>query len=203
MGKRQIGELEISELVTTIFISELAAAPISDAGTPLLHGIIPTLLLLCLEIVLSFLAVKSNYFKNLLGKNPTFLIVNGKVDQKGMQKVRLTINELMTELRLKDVSDPSQVNYAIMEPNGKISIALKSQFQNATPEDLKIKTEEKGIHHLIISDGAINFSALSAARKSQKWLLSYLEKKKIKPNKVFMMTVNDADETFIVMREKI
>ncbi len=200
MGKRQIGELEISELVTAIFISELATSPITDTNIPLLHGIIPTLILLCLEIIMSFLAIKSNFFKNLLGKNPTFLIEKGIIDEKGLEKVRITINELMTELRLKDVADPTQVNYAILEPNGKISISLKAEYQNATPNDMGISIEEKGIHHLVVSDGAINYSALKACGKSKEWLKSRLSDRKLEAKEIFIMTVDDADNIFIMKK---
>ena len=200
MGKRQIGELEISELVTAIFISELATSPITDTNIPLLHGIIPTLILLCLEIIMSFLAIKSNFFKNLLGKNPTFLIEKGIIDEKGLEKVRITINELMTELRLKDVADPTQVNYAILEPNGKISISLKAEYQNATPNDMGISVEEKGIHHLVVSDGAINYSALKACGKSKEWLKSRLSDRKLQAKEIFIMTVDDADNIFIMKK---
>lgn len=202
MGKRQIGEMELSELVTAIFISEIATNPISDTNIPLLYGIIPTLLLLCFEIVMSFLAVKSNFFKNLLGKNPTFLIYKGKIDEKGLEKVRITVNELMTELRLKDVGDPSQVNYAILEPNGKISISMKSPHQNATPSILGISVDETGIHHLVISDGAVNHSALKAAGKDTAWLLKQLKQRKIKKDEVFIMSVNDASDIFIMKKVK-
>lgn len=202
MGKRQIGEMELSELVTAIFISELATAPISDNTIPLLYGIIPTLLLLCFEILMSFLAVKNNFFKNLLGKNPTFLIYRGKVDEDGLEKVRITVNELMTELRLKDVSDPSQVNYAILEPNGKISICLKAKYQNATPNDMGASVSENGMHHLIISDGAVNHSALKAACKNEIWLKNLLKSSKLAPDDIFMMSVDDSSNIFMVRKDK-
>ena len=202
MGKRQIGELEISELVTAIFISELATSPISNPDTPLLYGLLPTLLLLCFEIILSLLAIKSNFFKNLLGKNPTYLIYKGNVDEQGLKKVRITVNELMTELRLKDVADPSQVNYAILEPNGKISISLKSDYQNLTPHDINVPTPENGMHHLVISDGAVNASALKAAEKSADWLNKQLASRQLSPHDVFMMSVDDGGNIFLVRKDK-
>lgn len=201
MGKRQIGELEISELVTAIFISELSTSPITDIETPLAYGIVPTLLLLCFEIILSFLSVKSNFFKRILAKNPTFLIYRGKVEQSELEKVRITINELMTELRLKDISDPSTVEYAVLEPNGKISVSLKTQFQPATPQDLNLNPRQNGIHHLIISDGDINQNALKAACKDQAWLQGVLDKHKAKPKDIFMLSVDDLSNIYIIRKE--
>lgn len=201
MGKRQIGELELSELVTAIFISELTTNPITDPNTPLLYGIIPTLLLLCFEVLLSFLSVKSNFFKNLLGKNPTFLIEKGKINQKGMEKVRITVNELLTQLRMKDVPDPSQVNYAVLEPNGEISVILKADRQPLCPADLELPSDENGIHHLLISDGAINRTSLGAVGKDEAWLEKQLAERKLTPKEVFFMSVDDASNIFIVKKE--
>ncbi len=201
MGKRQIGELELSELVTAIFISELATAPVTDPNVPLLYGIIPTLLLLCFEVLLSFISIKSNFFKNLLGKNPTFLIVRGKINQHGMEKVRITVNELMAELRLKDVTDPAQINYAVLEPNGKLSVLLKSDQQAMRPCDISLPQTENGIHHLLISDGAVNFSNLTLANKDAAWLKRQLDERELTPKDVFFMSVDDASNIFIVKKE--
>ena len=124
------------------------------------------------------------------------------IDEKGLEKVRITVNELMTELRLKDVFDPNEVNYAVLEPNGKISVLLKAEFQNATPDDLGLSVNETGITHLVISDGAINHSALKAARKDEIWLKKSLSDRKLKPKEIFIMCVDDADNTFIIKKVK-
>ena len=201
MGKRQIGELDISELVTAIFVSELATAPVSDTNIPLLQGVLPTLLLLCFEIILSFLSVKSNFFKNLSGKNPTFLIQNGKLDIAAMKKVRITINELMSEARINGIPDISQIYHAILEPNGKISFCLKSRYQPSTPHDLNIETQEQGIQHLIISDGDINYSALKNSHKTKEWLKHQIKKSGLSLKQIFMVGVDDTGNIYIIKKE--
>ena len=202
MGKRQIGELDVSELVTAVFISDIATKPVTDTDTPLIYGIIPTMLLLCFEIILSFTSVKSATFKRFFAKNPTFLISKGKIDENALAKVRITLNELISEMRVSGIPDVSQIYYAILEPNGKISFCLKNRFQPATANDLKLQTDESGISHMIICDGDVNYSALSLAGKNPEWLKSNLKKLKLSEESVFLMTVNDSGNIYIIKKEK-
>lgn len=203
MGKRQIGELDVSELVTAVFISELATKPVTDTDVPIMHGIIPTMLLLCFEIILSFTSVKSAAFKKLFAKNPTFLIYKGDIDRCALAKVRITLNELISEMRINGIPDISQIYHAILEPNGKISFCLKSRFQPATPYDLKIKSDEQGISHMVICDGDINYSVLNLAGKTPDWLERKLKESNLCAKNIFLMTVDDSDNTYIIKKEKI
>jgi len=202
MGKRQIGELDVSELVTAVFISELSTKPITDTDVPLVHGIIPTMLLLCIEIILSFTSVKSATFKRMFAKNPTFLINKGTIDNSALTKVRITLNELVSEMRVNGIADISQIYYAILEPNGKISFCLKSRFQPTTPDSLDLKADEAGISHMVICDGDINYSALKLAGKSTEWLRSNLKKLNLNEKNVFLMTVNDSGNIYIIKKDK-
>lgn len=201
-GKRQVGELQISELVITFMISELATSPIQDLSIPLIYSVIPIIFLLCAEIILSFLATKSTVLKKMFFGNPSVIIKNGVLDQKELGRLRMGINELLGELRLKDVSDIEDVEYAIFEENGKLSITLKSAKQPLCPDDVKISSTEKGIAHPVVTDGTVNQNGLMLSGKNEEWLKHYLHKKKIDISTVFLMTVNDQGKINIINKEE-
>ena len=200
-GKRQIGELQISELIITFMISELATIPIQDLSIPISYSLFPIVLLLCYEIVVSFLITKSKFLKKLFSGNPSILIKNGKLDQKELAKSRIGINELLGELRIKDVSDISQVDYAILEQNGQLSVFLKSENQPITLTDMNIAKNSSGIGHAIIVDGDINESNLKGSNKNQDWLNRYLTNHNLKAENIFLLTVNDTNDISIIMKE--
>ena len=201
-GKRQVGELQISELITTFMISELAASPIQDLSIPLIYSIVPIIFLLCAEISLSFLATKSKRLKKLFFGNPSIIIRKGKLDQKELSRLRIGVNELLGELRLKDVSDISDVDYAILEQNGKLSVFLKQDKQALCAKDLSIEKKGDGIAHAIVIDGEINESNLKFADKNVKWLMSYLSEKKLKLSEIFLMSINDSNNITIIKKEE-
>lgn len=200
-GKRQIGELQISELIITFMISELATIPIQDLSIPISYSLFPIVLLLCYEIVVSFLITKSKFLKKLFSGNPSILIKNGKLDQKELAKSRIGINEFLGELRIKDVSDISQVDYAILEQNGQLSVFLKSENQPITLADMNIAKNNSGIGHAIIVDGDINESNLKGSNKNQDWLNRYLTNHNLKAENIFLLTVNDTNDINIIMKE--
>ena len=119
LGKRQIGELQLSELVTALLLSEVASQPLTNASAPLLYAIAPVLTLVCLEIILSFICTKSAPIKSLLEGKPSMVISRGHIQQKEMLKIRMTAEDLLSALRLKDISSPDEVEYAYLEQNGK------------------------------------------------------------------------------------
>ena len=201
-GKRQVGELQISELITTFMISELAASPIQDLSIPLIYSIVPIVFLLCAEITLSFLATKSKKLKKLFFGNPSIIIRKGKLNQKELSRLRIGINELLGELRIKDVSDISDVDYAILEQNGKLSVFLKQEKQPLCAKDLKAGEKSSGIAHAVIIDGEINESNLSYAGKNTKWLISYIKELKLTLEDIFLMTVNDSNNVTIIKKEE-
>lgn len=201
-GKRQVGELEISELVTTFMISELATTPIQNLSIPLAYSIAPIILLLCVEIILSHLATRSKSFKKLFFGNPSIIIQNGVLNQKELSRLRIGINELLGELRLKDVSDIGDVDYAILEQNGKLSVFLKSHKQTVCLSDLHKSAKRTGICHAVIVDGDINQSNLEYSGKDINWLMKYLENHNLKLKDIFLMTVNDANHINIINKEE-
>lgn len=200
-GKRQVGELQLSELITTFMISELASIPIQDLSIPLIYSIFPIIFILCVEIALSFLATKSKTVKKMFFGNPSIIIEHGVINQKELARLRIGINELIGELRLKDVGSISDVEYAILEQNGKLSVFLKKENQPLCSKDLKIEGGST-LDHAIIIDGEIDESNLKQAGKSNAWLNSYLKKHKLQISKIFLMTVNDENVINIINKEE-
>ncbi|MBP3495196.1 MAG: DUF421 domain-containing protein [Clostridia bacterium] len=200
VGKRQVGELQLSELVTTFMLSELAVNPIQDFSIPIAYAIVPLILLLVFEVIMSFLVTKSNLIKKALFGNPSIIIKDGALNQKELSRLRIGISELLAELRIKGFSDISEIDYAILEQNGKLSVFPKVKNQPITIGDLDIKKKEGGISHPLITDGKINQSNLLLANKTEKWLLSYLKKHSININEVFLLTCNDANAINIIMK---
>ena len=200
-GKRQIGELQISELVVTFMLSELAVFPITDKNIPMLHSVIPIVLLLSLEIVFSFVQTKSRVFRNIFSGKPTVIVRRGKLLPEALAGNRLDIEELMGELRLKGVFDISDVEYALLEENGKLSVLPKADSSAITPASLGFKVTERGIAHQVISDGCVSDEELSAASKDRSWLTRILEGAGTVESDVFLMTVNDAGDISIYISD--
>ena len=154
-GKRQIGELQIAELVVTFMLSELAVYPITDKNASLAHAVLPIILLLSLEVIFSFIQTKSRTARKLFSGGPTVIISQGRLCIEELAKNRLDLEELLGELRLKDIFDISEVEYAILEENGKLSVFLKAPKRPATVEELGVIPIDAGISHPIIIDGKI------------------------------------------------
>ena len=202
MGKRQLGELEIADLVTTLLISEVASLPLTDRNIPLTHALVPVLTLMALEVLLSWGLLKIPFLKKILSVRPALLVRNGVPDRKVMASVRVSSEELMSQLRQKDVSDLSEVEYAILEPNGQISVILRSADRPATPRDLGIKTAEAGMMHLVISDGQIYPRNLALAGKDAAWLETFLKTHGVTAKEVFLLLVDDRGEARLHLKEK-
>lgn len=201
-GKRQIGELQISELVITYMLSELAVFPITDKNAPLSHSVIPIVLLLSLEVIFSFVQTKSRRFRKLFSGGPTILIAKGKLDGDELAKNRIDMEEFLGELRLKGAFDISDVEYAFLEENGQLSVQLKASASTFTPEQLDIKVTEKGCPHAVVVDGEINRAALTSALRNEKWLLDFLEEERFNLQQVFLMTVDDVGGITVMIREE-
>ena len=135
MGKRQIGDMQPNELVITILLSEIAAIPLQDTTQPLLNGIIAILVLVVLEVLISVLALKSNWVRKIMNGQSVVIIKNGVIDQIAMKKVRMTVLDLIEQLRIQNVFDISTVAFAVLEVNGELSVLLKSKHQPATVKD--------------------------------------------------------------------
>ena len=179
MGKRQLGELEVSELVSTLLLSDIASLPITDQDIPLIYAIIPIIIITTFEISLSVLLTRFPLIKNLISTRPSALIRKGKIDIKEMNKNRISIDELLSELRQNDICEISEVEYAILEQNGKITVVKKRINSQPTLKDLGIQAEESGIPHIIIADGRVDKHGLIQTKKSKAWLTGYLKSKKL------------------------
>ena len=200
MGKRQIGELQISELIVTFMLSELAVNPIANPSMPLLHALIPILLLVSIEGVLSFWMTKSNRVRRLLSGTPAVLICRGELDQKAMAENRLELDELLAALRQNGVGNPDEVEYAILEKNGKISVFLKTENNPLRCKDVKVKVPENGIAHAVVTDGDIMNDELLLAGKTAGWVAAELKRRKMDLKDVYLMTVDDLDTVYVVKR---
>lgn len=202
MGKRQIGELEVSDLITTFLISEIASLPITDTELPLSHAIVPIVILLTLEVSIAMLLARFPKFKKLTTARPSVLIKDGNICQKAMSDARLSFDELFSELRGQSVDDISQIKYAILEQNGKITIIQKARYRQPTSDDLHLKPRETGLFHIIIEQGNLNKHGMQQLNLQPQDVYSALSKKGLDIKEIYLMMINDANEVKIVTKEK-
>lgn len=179
MGKRQIGELQPYELATAIMISELAAVPMQDMGIPLINGIIPILVLLIGQFMISFTAMKSNSMRNVICGKPTILIENGRIIEENLRKEFYNLSDLLEQLRINNVPNIADVEFAILETSGQLSVIPKSQKRPVTPDDLKVPTSYEGLPLELVLDGELIDANLMKAGLDQNWLQSELVKRGI------------------------
>lgn len=202
MGKRQVGELEPSELVMALLIADLAAVPMQDFGIPLLSGIIPILTLLCLSTVFSVLSMKSVRLRTLLCGKPTIVVDNGKLKQAEMRKTRFTLDELSEELRLQGVTDLEKVRYAILETGGQLTVLLKAEEMPLTAGQFGGKPKESGLPITIISDGRLLEENLKLRGLDDKWLSAQLAHCHVKSvRQVFLLTVDQQNKVYFAAKE--
>lgn len=176
MGKRQIGELQPFELVVAIMISELASVPMQNTGIPLINGIIPILTLLIAQILTSFIALKSSGARAVICGKPSILIENGKIKEENLRKEMYTLNDLLEQLRIKNVPNIADVEFAILETNGQLSVIPKSQKRPVTAEDLNLSTKYEGLPLDLVIDGTANQKNLKKANLDTQWLSAELKK---------------------------
>ncbi len=200
MGKRQVGELELSELVSTLLLSEIATIPIENSDIPLSNMVIPLLLIISLEIMLSFATTKSDMLKRFLSGKPSVLIKRGEIDISELEKTRLSVEELASELRLKGIGSIEDVEYAMLEQNGQISVIPKKASSPLTPKDASINAPEDGIAHILIVDGHIKEANLLLSGKSHAWLDAQLANMKKNTSDVFLFTVDDREHINIIYK---
>ena len=202
MGKRQVGELEPSELVLALIIADLAAVPMQDFGIPLLTGIIPILTLLCITMILSVLTMKSVRFRAIICGRPSIIVENGRLVQREMRRNRFTVDELMEELRMKGVTDLSKVKYAILETNGQISVLPYANQLPATAEQMGLAPEEPGLPVVLIDDGRVLDHNLKLRGLDRAWLDRQLKKQGVRRSEdVFLLTLDEQNRTYFVPKE--
>ena len=203
MGKRQLGELEISELVSTLLLSDIAALPITNPEIPLSYALVPILAITAFEIVTSLLLTKRPKLKGLLSTRPSMIIRKGVIDHTELLKNRISIDELLSELRQKDVTNVNEVDYAIIEQNGKMTVIKKADYEQPTRKELSVKIADSGLCHIIVSDGTVNEHGLRLVKKSRRWLDETLEKRKVALRDVYLMTVDDAETVSVIKRNQV
>ena len=203
MGKRQIGELEPSELVLTLIISDLAAVPMQDFGIPLVNGLFPIATLLCLSMLLSFFSLKSVRFRALVCGRPTVIIREGKVLQQNMARNRFTVDELLEQLRSQGYSDLSAVKYAILETSGQVSVLPYTKASPITPQVVQMEVQDDvTLPVLLINDGHVMSANLSASGYDRTWLNRQLKDRRLtSPRQGFFMTVDEAGAVVCVAKE--
>ena len=202
MGKRQVGELEPSELVLSLIIADLASVPMQDYGIPLLAGVTPILTLLALTMMLSVLTMKSVKLRTLLCGRPSMVIRDGALDQGEMAKTRLTLDELLEELRNQGYTDLSAVKYAILETNGKLSVLPYANQKPPTARQLKVAVDEGGLPRVVVSDGKLLEHNLKALGHDRPWLDRQLAQRGCRNLEgVFLLLVDEADAIYLAKKE--
>ena len=196
MGKREIGQLQPFELAIAIMIADLATIPMSEIGIPIINGIIPILGLLVMHLTISYINLKSVKLRGLICGKPSILIYRGKINEDIMIKERFTINELQERLRTNNISSISDVEYAILETSGQISVIEKPNKRNTKPEDFNIMPEYEGMSYDLVIDGVIMYENLKILNKDYKWLKNQINKFKIEPEDALLVTINGNNDIF-------
>ena len=202
MGKRQIGQLQPFELVIALMVSELAAMPMQNTSIPLFHGIIPIITLLVLQVLISTLQLKSETARIIFCGKPSILIEKGKINIQELRNNRLNLNDLLEELRLKDYYNLEDIEYAILETGGQISIIPKSESEPATRKDLNVKSSQDMLPVTLILDGKINSKNLKLINKDKFWLNSQLNKKNISSADQVFLALLDSKGKFVYQLKK-
>ena len=196
MGKKQIGELEPFELVIALMISELATFPMQDIRIPVIHAIIPIVTLLFLQIATSLIELKSERARKILTGTPSILIKNGIIDIAELRYQRFNINDLLEELRLKGFFNLSDIQYAILETSGELSILPKTGKSSVTKDDLNLKSIQESLPIPLIMDGNVNYKNLQLIDKDETWLNSLLKENNIHHAKDVFLGIIDSNNKF-------
>lgn len=202
LGKRQLGEMELSEFVVAALIADLASHPLQDIGIPMINGLVPIVTLFCCEVLISGLAMKNIRLRALLFGKPSMLVEKGKIKQHEMKKNRFTTDELMEELRNQGYLDISAVEYAVLETDGRLSVIPYPSESPVKPSQLKIEAEDRGYPVVVISDGHVIESNLRLVGRDRNWLKKRLAALGVKDaEQVFLMTVNSAGQVYFAPKE--
>lgn len=201
MGKRQIGELQPFELVITIMIAELAASPMENTGIPLVNGIIPIITLLFLESLFSVLVLKSEKARKLIDGTPSIIMDKGEISYRELKRQRININDLLEHLRTEGYYNLHELEYVIIEPDGKLSIIPKAENRPITPKDMNIKPEYEGLSITLIIDGIRNNRNMKMAKCTDKWLNAQLKNQSVKEDDEILLAYVDANKNLYIHRK--
>lgn len=203
MGKRQLGELEISELVVAVLISNFAAHPLQDISIPLMNGILPIIILLCCEIIISGIVVKSPNARAIICGKPSIIISNGKIDQQEMKSNRFTLDELAEELRTQGIMDISTIQYAVLETDGRLNVVQYPAERPVSPSQLGIETPHTTYPTIIVNNGHLLERNLHLTGRDEKWLKAELKRRKIRSvSDVYYMTVDSQGNIYFAEKEQ-
>lgn len=196
MGKREIGQLQPFELAISIMIADLAAVPMADIGIPISSGVMPILGLLVMHLVISVINIKSTKAREIICGKPSILIFRGKVDEDMLRKERFTINELEERLRNNNIFNIGDVEYAILETSGQVTVIPKPNKKALTPEDMNIEPQYQGISYDLVVDGKVMYKNLEKIGKNYIWLKKQTDKFGIKPEEALIVTIDGNDQFF-------
>lgn len=201
MGKREISQMQPFELVIAIMIADLASVPMADTGIPIFNGIIPILALLLFQLIISLINLKSITLRKIICGKPRMLIYRGKIDVGALKKEKITINELQERLRQNNIFSIGDVEYAILETSGQISVIQKPEKRTTIPEDFHILPDYEGIPYDLIIDGKVMHENIQAIGRDERWLKREVEKFKIKPEEALIVTYDGKGQIFCQKKE--
>ena len=202
LGKRQLSELEISELIVAVLISDIASLPLQDTSMPLINALFPIFALLSCELLISGITLKNVRLRGLIFGKPSILIRNGVIDQQAMRKNRFSLDELSESLRSNNVTDITKVRYAILETDGAVNVILYSEAQALTEESVTAPQPDGGMPHIIINDGQILEDNLRLLGRDIRWLNAELAKRKVsRADQVYLMSLDDGGNIYFTKKE--
>ena len=202
MGKRQLGEMELSEFVVASLIADLASHPLQDVGIPMTNGLVPILTLFCFEVLIAGLSMKSIRLRTLLFGRPSTLVTRGVINQREMHQNRFTVDELLQELRKQGMFDLSQVEYAVLETDGRLNVIPYPAALPPTAAQMGVQADDGGCPLIVISEGRVIEKNLRSLGHDARWLREELgRKQKPDPKEIYLMTVNQAGQSYIAEKE--
>ena len=201
MGKRQLGELQPSELVVTILISNIAAMPVEDSNIPMIMGIIPIFALVALDVIVSAIMLRSPRFRKLIIGSPRVIIADGKILQQEMKRLRYTVDDLFEAMHEQQIFDLQEVYYAIVETNGKIHFLQKAQYLAATKADVSVSLAPEEAQSVVIRDGVEDKQQLTLLGLGVDWLKAQLRENDLSIGEVFLMTADKNGKHTIIKRQ--
>ena len=201
MGKREIGQLQPFELAISIMIADLASVPMTELGIPITNGIIPILGMLFMHMIISFINIKSIKMRQIICGKPSILIYRGKIDERVLRKERFTVNELQERLRGNNIFNISDVEYAILETNGEVTVIQKPDKKNLTLSDMGIQAQYEGLPYDLVVDGKVMYENLKKLGKDYNWLKKQLKDLNATPEEMLLATIDGKNQIFCQIKE--
>ncbi|MBR4548529.1 MAG: DUF421 domain-containing protein [Oscillospiraceae bacterium] len=202
MGKRQLGEMELSEFVVAALIADLASHPLQDMGIPLLNGLVPIAVLFCCEVLIAGLSMRCIRLRTLFFGKPSLLIVKGEINQTEMRRNRFTTDELLQELRSQGVIDIASIEYAILETDGKLNLIPFPAERPVTAAQLELPTQDGGYPHIVVSEGRVLEANLKHLGLDLAWLREELKQNGLEQNDVYLMTADEKQNVYLARKEE-